>query len=107
MYEYRRATIDLIKDWAIPKSMIASACGVAAPKISNYIRFRQVPTIAETHIQQAVRDIVSIWTAFHPFKVTLDSPELLAHGLRIAEEIEINREMRAAQTAVEKMLAAM
>lgn len=107
MFDYRDPTIRAIDAWRMTPTMIARACGLPSQRVSDYTRKVAVPTTMETRIEKTVGDIARIWEAFRPFRVDLGTPELLANGLQIAQEIELNREIHAAQKEVETMLSAL
>lgn len=103
----RVKTAKTIRELNIPRKMLAGAADLDPKRVSDYTRGNGLTAAQEYRIQETVKDIATVWTAFHPFKVTLDSPQLLTEGLKIAREIEMNRETREAQEQVEQMLSAL
>ena len=107
MYENRQNAIKTIQSLKVPLTMIGHACGQSPKRVSDFAKGNPLQETVEEKILQTVEEIAHVWEAFSPFRVELNSPELLAHGLRIAEEIRLNREMHAAQEQVEQMLSAL
>jgi len=94
MFEYRRETIKLINEWQIPKAMLASACGIACPRLSDFIQLRQCPTAKEQRITEAVKQIAYIWGVFSPFRFHINTPELLALAMERASTVSFGGEKK-------------
>jgi hypothetical protein len=105
MFDYRNSTIQTITDFRMTPTMIARACGLPSQRVSDYTRKAALPSAMETRIDETVKDIARVWKAFKPFRVELDSPALLQDGLRIASQIENEREITEAHREVEQMLS--
>lgn len=103
----RTKTVKTIRELNIPRKMLAGAADLDPKRVSDCTRGNGLTAMQEYRIQETVKDIATVWTAFSPFRVEINSPQLLVDGLKIAQEIELNREMRAAQEHVQKMLSAM
>lgn len=87
-------------------TMIARACDLPSQRVSDYTKKAALPTEMEERIETTVKDIARIWEAFRPFRVQLDSPDLLATGLHIAREIELTRAQHEVEQEFHKLLSA-
>ena len=103
----RTKTVQLIRELNIPRKMLAGAADLDPKRVSDYTRGNGLTAAQEYLIQETVRRIATVWTAFTPFRVEIDSPQLLVDGLRIASRIETEREMREAEQEASKMLSAL
>jgi len=107
MYQHRHVLIKTVNEMQIPKIMIAQAADTNPKRVTDFMKCRAVRTEIENKITEAIKAIACVWTAFSPFKVTLDSPELLEAGLQIAQEIEMTRELQKAQLEISQALPAL
>jgi len=107
MHEHRFPTIEKIKTLEIPKVMISQAAEISPKRISDFLKYRTIPTAMEAKIIRTIEDIARVWEAFKPFRVDLDSPELLEAGVQIAQEIEMTRELQKAQLEISQTLPAL
>jgi hypothetical protein len=91
VYENRQKTIGVIHSRAIPKIMLAGAVQLDSARISDYIKHRSLSDDRCQKIEQAVSDIIEVWDTFAPFRIILDSPELLSLAVASARNTVQNR----------------
>ena len=86
MLESRNATIATINRLCIPKIMLAAAVQLDSSRISDYTKHRPLPAERVEAIESAVKKIEFVWNTYSPFRITLDSPELLERAFREAQD---------------------
>lgn len=87
----RAETIQTITNLHLTKKMIGEACGLVSQRVSDFCGGVPLPTETEDKIITTVALIEYVWKYFEPFRVELNSPELLMEGVRIAREVEMTR----------------
>jgi hypothetical protein len=80
-FETRQPTIETIETLRIPKSMLASACDERPARISDYVQDRPLSTDQANKIERAVQKIAVVYQTFAPYRIILDSPEILEYAV--------------------------
>ena len=86
MYEDRRETIQKINSIPIPKAMLAAACALDRRRITDFVNYYTLPEATSTKIKTAVAKIEIIRNTFHPFRIAVDSPEILESAFDFAQQ---------------------
>jgi len=86
MPDSRTKTIETINRLQIPKITLAAAVELDPSRISDYVRNRPLSPERIEAIESAVEKIEFVWNTYSPFRITLDSPELLERAYREAHD---------------------
>lgn len=106
MYESRQKTIDAIRDPKRPiqKMMLATAVELDPARISDYLKHRPLSEERCKKIEETVAAIVKVWDTFRPFRIILDSPELVRDAVASAETQINNQGISQAAQSLHAML---
>jgi hypothetical protein len=88
----RLETIEIVQRLRIPTTMLASAAGISAPRLSDFMRHRNLSSGTAEKIKDTAQKIALVWETFSPYRIILDEPELLESAVRDARITLMNRE---------------
>lgn len=80
----RYKTARAIKDWEIPKSDLAQLADVLPCRVSDYVSGKRVPSAIATRIEEAVANVVKVWTVL-PVRTDISDQRSFAKALEIAD----------------------
>jgi hypothetical protein len=89
----RNKTIETINGRQIQKIMLAAAVNLDSSRISDYLKHRPLSTERVQAIESAVEKIAYVWDTFAPFRIILDSPELLDRAYAEAQDERAKRRL--------------
>jgi len=89
--ETRNKTIETINTLQIPKIMIAAAVELDSSRISDYLKHRPLAPERVEKIEAAVEKIAFVWNTCAPFRVSIESPELLEQAFDSAQHVSAFR----------------
>ncbi len=84
--------------------MLAAAVELDCSRISDYVKHRPLSAERVQAIEDAVEQIAYVWDTFAPFKITLDSPELLNQAFAEAQAERTRRIQKDAQAQLDQAM---
>ena len=103
-YETRTETIATINRFRIPVTMLASAAQVPTARVSDYVRGRSLTLARLKAIEEAVQKISFVWEVFSPYRIILDTPELLEGAFESAKTTHRNRTIATLEQQLGELL---
>lgn len=91
MPETRNKTIETINSRQIPKIELAAAVELDSSRVSDYIKHRPLASERVERIEAAVEKMAFVLDTFKPFRLVMDSPELLEQAYSEAQLISAFR----------------
>jgi hypothetical protein len=91
VYEHRSEIKTLIERFQIPLTMIAGAAEVRVARVSDFVRGVHLSPAVEDKIKLTVTKIADVYDTFWPFRIILDTPELLDKAVSSARVTLLNR----------------
>lgn len=95
----RSEVIRFVRDNELVKQDLAAIANVPAARLSDYLHDKSASEDYADRIENAVANIIHVWTTFAPIKTALDDPEAFWKAVELADKTH------AAQSAWERMEA--
>jgi hypothetical protein len=89
--ESRNKTIETINSRQMVKIELAAAVELDSSRLSDYMKHRPLSPERVQKIEDAVEKIAFVWDTCSPFRVVIDSPELLEQAYSEARLISAFR----------------
>ena len=90
LHDGRYPFVKLIEEWEIRNGDLAKIANVPQPRVSDYASGKPVSDLVARRIEQAVRDIVRVYTALAPIRIVLD-PESFPNAVVVANIMNARR----------------
>lgn len=89
--ETRNKTIETMNSKQIPKIELAASVELDSSRISDYVKHRPLSPERVQKIEDAVEKMAFVLDTFKPFRLVMDSPELLEQAYSKAQLISAFR----------------